>query len=40
MLALKAYIGNNKNKFSQKVTSCGDWTWDLLHSSLILSYLS
>ena len=33
-------VGNNgeeQNNFSKKVTSSGDWTWDLLYSTLMLS---
>ena len=35
ILALNAYAGDNQDKLSKKVTS----RWDLLHSSLMLSYL-
>ena len=40
MVALKAYVGGCKKKFSKKVTSSEDWTGDRLRFSLMLSYLS
>ena len=39
ILAIKDYVGKSKINEPKKVTSSGDWTWDLLWSTLMPAWL-